>query len=542
MKSLTYVLVAFASFVILTIIAQNAHARETVHCYFIWGENETLNVQHGSKYVNRSVRNREYNRLVEMGRTVARVAADHGAHCQLNHPENTLIDVRLEKVRQRLDPSGRIPNCADLNARVICYGSEMTPAADFIGTYVLFHDGWRGTLTLGARSRTEVIGEYNSERFGRTYQVTGEIGSEDHRIVFHIHDFNSLPSQRFEGYLFTRPKNGIAGTTNWRGTPFGFFARKVRSMSMDSYDAGPVAPQHFAGRYSFYHDGWHGTLHLHFDRERSLTGTYESDRFGREYEVTATVDPTHNHKIRITIQNFNSLPQQHFDGYLFTRPKNAVAGTTDWRGTDFGFFMYKTRPPIVVDVDAHVMIGEDDNTIRPTRTNAEIRDIFDNLNRTAHRRNWSTDHVWQQAEIRFCLHGIHTHIIRDDWAANMDKDHLRTVSREHNIANRMNVYFFRDVEGARAWGGSGTTGALWIGDRCTGNNTANCWRGDVITLSHETGHFFTLGHICDDDANPPDPCTPDEEQFLMYGDGTHPTSRILTPPEQDNARPRAASY
>jgi hypothetical protein len=219
-----------------------------------------------------------------------------------------------------------------------------------------------------------------------------------------------------------------------------------------------------------------------------------------------------------------------------------VAGTTDWRGTNFGFYMYKTRGPVVVDVDAHIMEGAVDNTIRPARTEAEIRDIFDNRGVTAHRRNWSTDHVWQQAEVRFRLQEIHTHTIRDDWAVSMDSDHLRTVSSAHNTADRMNVYFFRDVDGARAWGGSGATGGLWVGDRCTGVNTADCWRGDIITLSHESGHFFTLPHVCDDDWTPPDPCVPAEEQFLMYGDGTRRTSRILTPAEQDNARTTASGY
>lgn len=73
---------------------------------------------------NKRVRRRELERLEAMGRVMARVAADRGTYCQLNHPENTRIDTRIEKADYRRDPAGRIPNCADLQATVECRGSR----------------------------------------------------------------------------------------------------------------------------------------------------------------------------------------------------------------------------------------------------------------------------------------------------------------------------------------------------------------------------------------------------------------------------------
>ncbi len=124
MKEITYVFFVSAVFAVLLIPARTVHARADVHCYFTWEDNETPNVRHGTQYINKRVRNRELERLVAMGKVVARVAADRGNYCQLNHPENTLIDTRVKKADYRLDPAGRIPNCSDLQAMVECRGSR----------------------------------------------------------------------------------------------------------------------------------------------------------------------------------------------------------------------------------------------------------------------------------------------------------------------------------------------------------------------------------------------------------------------------------
>ena len=104
-------------------VVSDAYARGTVECEFRWASNEAANVAAGrSLPITRRFRNKEYNRLVSMGSVNARVAADHGGRCQLNHPENTTIDITILKEKHRLDKSGRIPNCSDFNATVRCIG------------------------------------------------------------------------------------------------------------------------------------------------------------------------------------------------------------------------------------------------------------------------------------------------------------------------------------------------------------------------------------------------------------------------------------
>lgn len=124
MKQMTYVFIVSALFGVLLLQAKEAYALTDVHCIFTWSDNETRNVKGGSKYINKSVRRRELERLVAMGNVVARGAVDRGNYCQLNHPENTRVDTRIEKAAYRLDSSGRIPNCADLNSMVECRGSR----------------------------------------------------------------------------------------------------------------------------------------------------------------------------------------------------------------------------------------------------------------------------------------------------------------------------------------------------------------------------------------------------------------------------------
>jgi hypothetical protein len=85
-----------------------------------------MNMKGGSaSAVQIKVRTKEYyNRLVDMGTVPARVAADRVQHCQLNHPENTAVDVRLKKTDLKLHSTGRIPNCGDLNAVAECRGGR----------------------------------------------------------------------------------------------------------------------------------------------------------------------------------------------------------------------------------------------------------------------------------------------------------------------------------------------------------------------------------------------------------------------------------
>jgi hypothetical protein len=100
----------------------------------------------------------------------------------------------------------------------------------------------------------------------------------------------------------------------------------------------------YVGRYAFYDDGWPGMLTLWRGQGRALDGAYHSYRFGTDHSLTAVVDERHGHHIGLTIHDFNELPGQSFTGYLFTRAYNGIAGSTEWKGEQFGFLARRWWP------------------------------------------------------------------------------------------------------------------------------------------------------------------------------------------------------
>ena len=213
---------------------------------------------------------------------------------------------------------------------------------DFRGEYEFTHDGWPGTLTLHAQAGRSMRGSYRDNRFSQTFVVIGQVDPEvRHRISFAIRDFNWLDEQQFVGYLFTRGRQEFAGTTLWKEEPFGFVARKASSLALGTYRTGGVEPSDFAGRYDIHHDGWSGTLDLEHQGGRGLTGRYHQESLGRDLTVEGEVDPVVRHAVSLRFTGDMRLAAIRLTGYLFTRPKNAVAGVIEGPAGPTGFYMVK---------------------------------------------------------------------------------------------------------------------------------------------------------------------------------------------------------
>jgi hypothetical protein len=215
----------------------------------------------------------------------------------------------------------------------------------FAGRYRFFDDGWTGVLRLhlaGLAGR-ELRGEFASDRFNKTYSVTGTADPDvHHRAVLTIHEYNDLEHQVYDGHLFTHGGKAIAGRSLWHGQPFGFFALRTARLALPTYRTGTVVPQDFAGYYSLYVDGRPATLHLDLDSASRLAGKCQFAGTPRALPVDAEVSAVVPYEISVRI---GEDPEHHLalTGYLFTRPKCAIAGSAVWRGATLAFFMLRFR-------------------------------------------------------------------------------------------------------------------------------------------------------------------------------------------------------
>jgi hypothetical protein len=214
--------------------------------------------------------------------------------------------------------------------------------ADFDGVYQLVHDGWPGVLTLHDGGSRIVRGKYYDSRFAQEFAVTGRVDTTiRHRIELTIHKFNWVPQQRFVGYMFTGSRDGFAGETYWQDIPFGFLARRGDPLPQETYRPGDVETRDFGGRYRLYHDGREGTIELEVVQGRELRGTYRSELLAGALAVRAEVDSSVLHRVRMVLVDEAGEPSDVaiLNGYLFQRPKNAIAGWGERNGARIGFYM-----------------------------------------------------------------------------------------------------------------------------------------------------------------------------------------------------------
>ncbi len=163
----------------------------------------------------------------------------------------------------------------------------------------------------------------------------------------------------FEGYLFTRTKDAVAGITWWNNIPFGFYAQKNGSFAGGAnFASGTITTAHFLGKYNMNHDGWKGKLSL-WQSNGAVIGSY-TDGNGAVHNVRTVLRTASNplpntwgpdHKIELYIDfadTANANDDQKFEAYLFTQTKDAMAGVTWWNNTPYGFYAEKDTTPVML--------------------------------------------------------------------------------------------------------------------------------------------------------------------------------------------------
>lgn len=92
----------------------------------------------------------------------------------------------------------------------------------------------------------------------------------------------------------------------------------------------------FAGKYKLHDDGRRaGVLRIHVNESGEISGTFTSDKDGREYDVQGKAG-TPKHAVSFSIK-FPATTQT-FSGFIFTGDGRAIAGTTKMLDREAGFY------------------------------------------------------------------------------------------------------------------------------------------------------------------------------------------------------------
>jgi len=209
--------------------------------------------------------------------------------------------------RQKVPVAGGEPQIAPILRieRFMTYREATERAVQAEGKSISLFPGFHFHLDLG-----QVI----PEKFGGDIQV---VETQARQCV-------AKPAGKAKMYLLTKP---IAEAN----------PRKSEKFVIGS----KFEPKYFNGTFRLHDDGRRsGVLRLKVNDDNDVTGTFVSDRDGREYEVRGSVAKP-NHKILFTVQFPQTL--QSFEGYMFTGDGKAIAGVSKLQERDASFYAIRVE-------------------------------------------------------------------------------------------------------------------------------------------------------------------------------------------------------
>lgn len=122
--------------------------------------------------------------------------------------------------------SGNVPYGVALSRTALNapYSSSFAKS-EWVGTWNMNHDGWRGTLKITAvNSNNTIAATYTSLDDGKTYSVTGSVNSSYNHVLNFTIGYST--PQSFVLHYHTWDDKLASGYTTWNGTYFGAYAMK----------------------------------------------------------------------------------------------------------------------------------------------------------------------------------------------------------------------------------------------------------------------------------------------------------------------------
>jgi hypothetical protein len=212
------------------------------------------------------------------------------------------------------------------------------------GVFGLCHDGWRAFIELRADGDASLRGRFvDLGMWGRVHDVVATLDTDDpYRIDLAVLRFNELPQQNFTGYAVDRGHRRFAGSAYWRGEEFGFVARRGPIPLMAGFgDAlALVDMPDFPGRYFLHHAD--GVTEIELSRQGNrLAARYRHGHAGRGGIAQVRAGGPANHHLTLDVP-LGSAPIR-FEGHMFTRPKNCIAGVIERAGTRMGGYLVRAN-------------------------------------------------------------------------------------------------------------------------------------------------------------------------------------------------------
>jgi hypothetical protein len=198
-------------------------------------------------------------------------------------------------------------------------GKEGTAALLLIDKYTTF----KGTSERAVQATGQNLHLYPGLRLSLDIgQVVPESVGGDVTVVADAKDPNGFvvkPLGEAKLYLLTK---AIAGVVPKKAPKF---------VAGETFET-----RFFAGKYKLHDDGRRsGVLKLEVNESGEISGTFTSDKDGREYDVQGKAG-TPRHAVTFAIKF--PATSQTFTGYMFTGDGKAIAGTTKMLEREAGFY------------------------------------------------------------------------------------------------------------------------------------------------------------------------------------------------------------